>query len=123
MLAAYLDRCLLRPDFGYDQPTVTGAPAYADSVLHGDWPPAFRRGDLWLQWFQDAAHLHGDEDISPYLGGIRLICAVINECATTCPPWLCSLHGRGGGWPNHDRDQGFHIFIVIMVGGSWSVVG
>lgn len=28
--------------------------------------------------------MRGDEDVSPYLGGTRLACVVLNECATTC---------------------------------------
>ncbi|WP_234382922.1 DUF6000 family protein [Streptomyces sp. XY332] len=75
LLAAYLDRYLRRPDLPYDQPTAMGALAYTDSVLHGDRASHFlREGGMWL---------HGDDGISIYLGGIRLACAVIDECADT----------------------------------------
>lgn len=84
LLAAYLDRYLHRPDLAYDQPTAMGALAYTDSVLHSDRASHFLQEDgLWRQWFQDAPHMHGDDGISTYLGGIRLACAVIDECADT----------------------------------------
>lgn len=82
LLAAYLDRYLRRPDLAYDQPTAMGALAYTESVLHGDRAShLLQEGGLWRQWFQDAPHMHGDGDISSYLGGIRLACAVVDECA------------------------------------------
>ncbi|MFE2854423.1 DUF6000 family protein [Streptomyces lavendulae] len=82
LLAAYLDCYLRRPDLAYDQPTAMGALAYADSVLQGDRARNFlQEGGLWPKWFQDAPHMHGDDGISTYLGGIRLACAVIEECA------------------------------------------
>lgn len=84
LLAAYLDRYLRRPDLAYDQPTAMGALAHTDSVLHGDRAYRFlKEGGLWRQWFQDARHMHGDSGISAYLGGIRLACAVVDECACT----------------------------------------
>nr|WP_285555209.1 DUF6000 family protein [Streptomyces hygroscopicus] len=84
LLAAYLDRYLRRPDLAYDQPTAMGALAYTDSVLNGDRAGHFlQEGGLWRQWFQGASHMHGDDGISTYLGGIRLACAVIDECAGT----------------------------------------
>ncbi|WP_234321196.1 DUF6000 family protein [Streptomyces katrae] len=82
LLAAYLDRYLRRPDLSYDQPTAMDALAYTDSVLHGDRARHFlQEGGMSPQWFQDAPHMHGDDGISTYLGGIRLACAVIDECA------------------------------------------
>ncbi|MFE6848837.1 DUF6000 family protein [Streptomyces sp. NPDC057686] len=86
LLAAYLDRYLRRPDLAYDQPTAMGALAYTDSVLHGNRARDFlQEGGLWAQWFQEAPHMHGDDGISNYLGGIRLACAVIEECADNRP--------------------------------------
>ncbi|MEU6215307.1 DUF6000 family protein [Streptomyces sp. NPDC047023] len=83
LLAAYLDRYLRRPDLAYDQPTAMGAMAYTESVLHGDRAShLLQEGGLWRQWFQDAPHMHGDDGISSYLEGIRLACAVVDECAT-----------------------------------------
>ncbi|MGW1963708.1 DUF6000 family protein [Streptomyces sp. NPDC001935] len=82
LLAAYLDRYLRRPDLAYDQPTAMGALAYTDSVLQGDRAGRLlQEGGLWSQWFQDAPHVRGDDDISNYLGGIRRACAVVDECA------------------------------------------
>lgn len=82
LLAAYLDRYLRRPDLAYDQPTAMGALAYTESVLHGDRAGhLLQEGGLWRQWFQDAPHMHGDDSISSYLGGIRLACALVDECA------------------------------------------
>ncbi|MFE1556135.1 DUF6000 family protein [Streptomyces sp. NPDC058734] len=84
LLAAYLDRYLRRPDLAYDQPTAMGALAYTDSVLHGDQAGHFlQEGGLWPKWFRDAPHMQGDDSISNRLGGIRLACAVIDECAAT----------------------------------------
>ncbi|WP_433890508.1 DUF6000 family protein [Streptomyces sp. CA-111067] len=84
LLATYLDRYLRRPDLAYDQPTAMGALAYTGSVLHDDRAGRFLQdGGLWRQWFQDAPHMHGDDGISGYLSGIRLACAVIDECAGT----------------------------------------
>jgi hypothetical protein len=82
LLAAYLDRYLRRPDLVYDQPTAMGALAYTDSVSHSDRAGRFlQEGGLWQQWFQDAPHMRGDGGISTFLSGIRLTCAVIDECA------------------------------------------
>jgi hypothetical protein len=84
LLAAYLDRYLRRPALAYDQPTAMGALAYTDSALHGDRARCLlQEGGLWRQWFQDAPHMHGDDGISTYMGGIRLACAVIDEWADT----------------------------------------
>ncbi|MEV8340523.1 DUF6000 family protein [Streptomyces niveus] len=84
LLAAYLDRYLRLPDLAYDQPTAMGALAYTDSVVHSDRAGHFlQEGGLWRQWFQAAPHMHGDDGISTYLGGVRLACAVIDECADT----------------------------------------
>jgi len=61
-----------------------GALAYTDSVIHSDRASRLlQEGGLWRQWFQDAPHMHGDDGVSTYLGGIRLACAVIDECANT----------------------------------------
>ncbi|WP_432060767.1 DUF6000 family protein [Streptomyces sp. S1] len=82
LLAAYLDRYLHRPDLAYDQPTAMGALAYTDSVLRSDRAGHFlQEGGLWRRWFQDASPMHGDDGVSTYLGGVRLACAVIDECA------------------------------------------
>ncbi|WP_415937425.1 hypothetical protein [Streptomyces sp. 039-1] len=53
-----------------------------DAVLHTHRASYFlqERG-LWQQWIQGAPHRHGDDGISTYLGGIRLACDVISECA------------------------------------------
>ncbi|MET7645050.1 DUF6000 family protein [Streptomyces sp. NPDC005426] len=84
LLANYLDRYLRRPDLAYDQPTAMGALAYTDSALRGDRASRLlQEGGLWRRWSQDAPHMHGDDDISAYLGGIRLACAVVDECADT----------------------------------------
>ncbi|NUP22078.1 MAG: hypothetical protein HOZ81_39645 [Streptomyces sp.] len=75
---------LRRPDLAYDQPTAMGALAHTDSVLRGDRAGRLlQEGGLWPRWFQDAPHMHGDDGISGYLGGIRLACAVADECANT----------------------------------------
>ncbi|MEU0355666.1 DUF6000 family protein [Streptomyces cyaneofuscatus] len=59
-----------------------GALAYTESALHGDRANhLLQEGGLWRQWFQDAPHMHGDDDISSYLSGIRVACAVVDECA------------------------------------------
>ncbi|WP_243869568.1 DUF6000 family protein [Streptomyces liangshanensis] len=82
LLAAYLDRYLRRPDLAYDQPTAMGALAYTDSALHGDRAAHFlQEGGLWQRWFREAPHMRGDGGISSYQGGIRLACAVVDECA------------------------------------------
>ncbi|MFE4638802.1 DUF6000 family protein [Streptomyces sp. NPDC056773] len=82
LLAAYLDRYLRLPDLAYDQPAAMGALAYTESVQHGDRASnLLQEGGLWRQWFQGAPHMHGDDGISSYLGGIRLACAVVDECA------------------------------------------
>ncbi|WP_329453841.1 DUF6000 family protein [Streptomyces sp. NBC_01497] len=82
--STYLDRYLRRPDLAYDQPTAVGALAYTDSALHGDRAGRLlQEGGLWRQWFQDAPHMHGDDGVSTYMGGIRLACAVIDECSAT----------------------------------------
>ncbi|GAA1553649.1 hypothetical protein GCM10009731_04880 [Streptomyces globosus] len=57
---------------------------YTDCVLQGDLAdPFLQEGGLWRQCFQDAPHMHGDDGISTYLGGIRLACTVIDDCANT----------------------------------------
>ncbi|MEU3839294.1 DUF6000 family protein [Streptomyces sp. NPDC028635] len=82
LLAAYLDRYLRRPDLAYDQPTAMGALAYTDSVLDDDRAGRLlHEGGLWRQWFRDAPHMRGDGGISAYVGGIRLACALVAECA------------------------------------------
>lgn len=82
LLATYLDRYLRRPDLAYDQPAAMGALAYTESVLHGDRASRLlQEGGLWPRWFRDAPHMHGDNGISPYLGGVDLACGVIDECA------------------------------------------
>ncbi|MFJ1594719.1 DUF6000 family protein [Kitasatospora albolonga] len=84
LLAAYLDRYLRRPDLAYDQPTAMGALAYTDSVLHSDRAGRLLQEDgLWRQWFRDAPHMRGDDGIDTYLRGIRLACALVDECADT----------------------------------------
>ncbi|MGW4890503.1 DUF6000 family protein [Streptomyces murinus] len=78
LLAAYLDRYLHRPDLAYDQSTAMGALAHTDAVLHSDrarFPPGGRPVAAVVP---GRAHMHGDDDISTYLGGIRLACAVID---------------------------------------------
>ncbi|MFD9793782.1 DUF6000 family protein [Streptomyces sp. NPDC059070] len=82
LLVAYLDRYLRRPDLPYDQPTAMGALAYTDTVLHSDRAgPLLQEGGLWRQWSQDTPHMHGDHDITSHLDGIRLACALVEECA------------------------------------------
>lgn len=83
LLATYLDRYLRRPDLGYDQTVVMGALQFIDLNLGGGQADHFREpGGLWQQWLQDAPHMQGDSDPTPfYLSLIRRLCAFVDECA------------------------------------------
>ncbi|MER5890510.1 DUF6000 family protein [Streptomyces sp. NPDC001941] len=83
LLVSYLERYLRRPDLGYDQPVAMGALAHLDAVLGADRTgPLLREDGLWTLWFNDAAHMHGDPVISPYLSLVRDLCAVVDDCST-----------------------------------------
>ncbi|SCD36294.1 hypothetical protein GA0115245_12943 [Streptomyces sp. di188] len=83
LLAAYLDRYLCRPDLAYDQAVVMGALQFIDLNLGGGQADRFREpGGLWQQWLQDAPHMQGDSDPTPFfLSLIRRLCAFVDECA------------------------------------------
>ncbi|MEU2308789.1 DUF6000 family protein [Streptomyces misionensis] len=83
LLAAYLDRYLCRPDLAYDQAVVMGALQFIDLNLGGGQADRFREpGGLWQRWLQDATHMKGDSDPTPFfLSLIRRLCAFVDECA------------------------------------------
>ncbi|MEU4986281.1 DUF6000 family protein [Streptomyces sp. NPDC021969] len=83
LLASYLDRYLCRPDLAYDQSVVMGALQFIDLNLGGGQADRFREpGGLWQQWLQDAPHMKGDPDPTPfYLSLVRRLCAFVDECA------------------------------------------
>ncbi|MET8723238.1 MULTISPECIES: DUF6000 family protein [Streptomyces] len=82
LLAAYLDRYLCRPDLAYDQAVVMGALQFIDLNLGGGQADRFREpGGLWQRWLQDAIHMKGDSDPTPFfLSLIRRLCAFVDEC-------------------------------------------
>lgn len=83
LLAAYLDRYLCRPDLAYDQTVVMSALQFIDLNIGGGQADRFREpGGLWHQWLQDAPHMKGDSDPTPFfLSLIRRLCAFVDECA------------------------------------------
>ncbi|MEU4142990.1 DUF6000 family protein [Streptomyces parvulus] len=83
LLAAYLDRYLCRPDLAYDQTVVMGALQFIDLNNGGGQADRFREpGGLWRQWLQDAPHMKGDSDPTPFfLSLIRQLCALVDEYA------------------------------------------
>ncbi|WP_440555614.1 DUF6000 family protein [Streptomyces sp. SCPE 10] len=83
LLAAYLDRYLCRPDLAYDQAVVMGALQFIDLNLGGGQADRFREpGGPWQRWLQDATHMKGDSDPTPFfLSLIRRLCAFVDECA------------------------------------------
>ncbi|MFB7576977.1 DUF6000 family protein [Streptomyces sp. NPDC056165] len=82
LLAAYLDRCLRRPDVAYDQTVAMGALVFIDLNLKGDQAARFLDpGALWQQWLQVASHMQGTTDPATYLSLIRRLCAFVEECA------------------------------------------
>lgn len=85
LLAAYLDRCLCRPDLAYDQTVAMGALLFIDLNLKGDQAARFLGpGGLWQPWLQNASHMQANTDPTPScLSLIRRLCAFVDECAET----------------------------------------
>ncbi|MFH8842082.1 DUF6000 family protein [Streptomyces sp. NPDC017868] len=84
LLAAYLDRYLLRPDLAYDQTVVMGALVFTALNLGGDQAARFLSpGGMWEQWLRDAPHMQPATDPSKYLSLFRRLCAFVDECTET----------------------------------------
>jgi hypothetical protein len=82
LLAAYLDRCLRRPDLAYDQTAAMGALVFTDLNPGSDQAARFLgSGGLWQQWLQDASHMQRTADPATDLSLIRRLCAFVDECA------------------------------------------
>jgi hypothetical protein len=83
LLAAYLDRYFCRPDLAYDQTVVMGALQFIDLNLGGGQADRFREpGGLWQQWLQDAPHMQGDSDPTPFLENRRNARSRMTECSS-----------------------------------------
>ncbi|MFE9560093.1 DUF6000 family protein [Streptomyces sp. NPDC006487] len=85
LLAAYLDRYLLRPELDYDQPTVLGTLLYLDGVLGSDSASRFiAPGGPWDRWLE----VRVAAALDPYdcRQGIEQLCAFATETAETLGP-------------------------------------
>ncbi|MER6218710.1 DUF6000 family protein [Streptomyces sp. NPDC001674] len=84
LLAAYLDRYLLRPDLAYDQTVVMGALVFTSLNLGGDQAARFLGPDgMWEQWLHDAPHMQHTPDPAASVSLFRRLCAFVDECAET----------------------------------------
>nr|WP_234327164.1 DUF6000 family protein [Streptomyces sp. NRRL WC-3742] len=85
LLAAYLDRCLRRPDLYYDQTAAIGALLHLDTKLGANRADRFLApGSLWHQWIDGPPHKQHHHTPDSYRESISQFCVVVDESTEHC---------------------------------------